>query len=295
MRRRVAQIVASTADLEDLYVSDASDSHAFVYKADGSFEYVRDFEFSELESNLGSGHREILAVKFALSSDPDQFRHEQPKKLYWQTDSRNCFNFLLRGSRRPKIQRDVFIIKKMEKALNVLIIPVWTPREQARLVLADLGSKFSNSTDEWAIDRSQLMQVFETLHCWPTVDAFAASHNHICENFYSLLPQLNSAGVNFFAQTLSTVEVYFCCPPVKLIVPCFKFLVSKVGIQAILMVPEWTSAPHWPFLFNGVAWREHITEIDTVQARFFYTNNASSSVFTRKPKFRMLALKIQVS
>ncbi len=43
------QIVATVEDIENLYVSDASDPHAFVYKADGSFDYVRDFEFS-LES-----------------------------------------------------------------------------------------------------------------------------------------------------------------------------------------------------------------------------------------------------
>ncbi len=213
VKNKVMQIQESEEDIDDLYVSDASDTHAFVYKADGSFEFVKDYEFEQSEQNLGSGHRELLAIKKALSLDAEQFRKMTATKLYWQTDSRNCFNFLTRGSRRQKIQRDVFAIKKLEKELNVIVIPVWTPGEHVRLVLADLGSKFSNSTDEWAIDRSQLMEIFKKLNFWPTVDAFASQHNKICRTFYSLLLQTGSAGVNFFAQTLNSNDVYFCCPP----------------------------------------------------------------------------------
>ncbi len=46
------QIVAMAEDIENLYVSDAADTHLFVYKADGSFDYVRDFEFSSAESRI---------------------------------------------------------------------------------------------------------------------------------------------------------------------------------------------------------------------------------------------------
>jgi hypothetical protein len=226
VRTRVAQIMASTANLEELYVSDASETHAYVYKADGSFEYVRDFEFSAAETQLSSGHRELLAIKKALALDAEQFRKVAATKVYWQTDSKNCFNFLMRGSKKPYIQQEVFAIKRLEKELNVIIIPVWTPRDQARLIMADLGSKFSASTDEWAVDRCQLIQIFQKFNWWPTVDAFAAGHNRICEKFYSMLPQTGAAGVNFFAQELDSSEIYFCCPPVRLIIPCFQFLTS---------------------------------------------------------------------
>jgi len=53
MRNKVTQILATDADIDNLYVSDASESHAFVYKADGSFEYVRDFEFDEEKAKGG--------------------------------------------------------------------------------------------------------------------------------------------------------------------------------------------------------------------------------------------------
>ncbi len=49
----MTQISATGADIDNLYVSDASESHAFVYKADGSFEYVRGFEFDEEQAKGG--------------------------------------------------------------------------------------------------------------------------------------------------------------------------------------------------------------------------------------------------
>ena len=114
---------------------------------------MSDFEFSAAEANLSSGHRELLAIAFALDKHSDVFRDYSPGKIFWQTDSKNVFNFLRHSSRKPEIQADVVKIKKLEKNLSVKIIPVWTPREHARLQLADLGSKFSTSTDEWSVSR----------------------------------------------------------------------------------------------------------------------------------------------
>ena len=70
-------------------------------------------------------------------------------------------------------------IKQIAAELAVKIIPVWTPHEHSRLVLADLGSKFSNSTDEWSADRKQLRAVFDYFQFYPTIDAFAYMHNTV--------------------------------------------------------------------------------------------------------------------
>ncbi len=37
-----------------------------------------------------------------------------------------------------------------------------------------MGSKYSHSTDEWSVNRENLMALFSRLSFWPTVDAFAA-------------------------------------------------------------------------------------------------------------------------
>ena len=124
---------------------------------------MRDLEFSSAESQYGSGHRELLAIKLCLTLDSKKFKQCSATKVYLLMDSQNFFNFLMRGSRKPKIQQDVFQIKKLEKELNVMVVPVWTPGEHVSIVLADIDSKFSTSTDKWAIGRSQLCNIFEKI------------------------------------------------------------------------------------------------------------------------------------
>ena len=92
-------------------------------------------------------------------------------------------------------------------------------------MLADLGSKFSHSTDEWSVDREDLKMVFVQLNFFQTIDAFATVHNRVCEKFFSLFPQTGAVGLNFFEQKLSNNEKYLCCPPVSQIIPCFLKLV----------------------------------------------------------------------
>ncbi len=83
---KIRRIRDTAEDLPELYVSDASASHAFVYKADGTFKFVQDFAFTSDQSGLSSGHRELLAVKSALLADAAQFTRLAPVKIFWQTD-----------------------------------------------------------------------------------------------------------------------------------------------------------------------------------------------------------------
>jgi hypothetical protein len=151
----------------------------FVFKADGRFQYVREFELSDTEKKESSGFRELCAVRKALEEDPAQFKEFAGGVIYWQTDSKNCYSFLTKGSRIPKIQDLVMDIKLRERRLDVKIVPVWTPRSQARIVEADLGSKLNSSTDEWCIDRQDLAEVFTTLDYWPSLDCMATSRNSV--------------------------------------------------------------------------------------------------------------------
>ena len=48
----VLEVQHSVQDISNLFVSNASESHTFVYCADGTFAYVSDFEFTAAEANL---------------------------------------------------------------------------------------------------------------------------------------------------------------------------------------------------------------------------------------------------
>jgi hypothetical protein len=102
--------VRSTAEsIPNLFVSDASDTHAFIYRVDGEFQLVRKFEFSKKESSASSGCRELLTVHKMLESEPECFSMLKGGIVYWQTDSKNCF--LMRGFHKPDIQGLVADIK----------------------------------------------------------------------------------------------------------------------------------------------------------------------------------------
>ena len=267
-------------NMENLFVSGVTDSHAFVYRADGTFRYVLDVEFAEDKSAVASGFRELSAVSIVFSRDPDQFRQCAGGRVYWQTDSYSCFMYLKKGSRIPCIQRKVAEIKRMERSLDLELVPVWTPRTQARLVLADLGSKLSQSTDEWGVHRDDLGEIFRDWGFWPEVDCMAAGNNSICREFFSLVPQVGARGVNFFCQQLEPGKKFFCCPPVKQIVRAVGHILQQKGVQGVLAVPAWESTPFWSVL-DREDFRSTVSAIRDYRARFITFNSAPGSVFAR--------------
>ena len=199
--RMVKTIETTETKVENLMVSDASETSALMYH-EGQVQLVNDHEFDNFEKSTSSGHRELLAVIKTLESEQNSsfFTSLNNRRIYWQTDSKNSFIFMSRGSRVPSIQKDVFKLKTLEKRLNLQIVPVWTSRNHNRIVLVDLGSKFSQSTDEWGVSRDLLHQLFSSWEIQPTVDCFASSTNTICNKFVSKIPQIGASGVNFFAQ-----------------------------------------------------------------------------------------------
>jgi hypothetical protein len=118
----------------------------------------------------------------------------------------------------------------------------WTPRTQSRIVMADLGSKMMASTDEWCIDRDDLIKMFKELNFLPHLDCCTSRKNTSWEKFYSKIPQIGSCGVNFLAQDLKENVKYLCCPPVKMIGKAICHLIEKENFCSLFIIPVWTSA-----------------------------------------------------
>jgi hypothetical protein len=284
-------VADSDVDLPNLIVSDASQSHAFVYLADGTFTYARDYPFTAADAAASSSHRELLAVCLALESDGPFLLQRSAGHVYWQTDSENSARFMLHGSRRPSIQRIVVRIKELERNLCIILHPVWTPRSHPRLRLADAGTRLATSTDEWSVDRRDLAAVFHHFQVIPDVDCFASAVNAICPVFYSAVPQPGASAVNFFSQHLSPGPIYFVCPPVKLLAAAFRHLLTFRNVTAVFLLPDWPSTAFWPVFFP--AGRLHSSAVAMLRfaPRFFATNSAPS-LFTSRPRIPFLALLI---
>ena len=88
----------------------------------------------------------------AISNNLQYFSSKQNQFIYWLTDSECNYLFLKSGSRKVYIQKVLLEIKQMELRFNFVIIPIWAPRTNKQIQLADEGSKFFSSTDEWVFD-----------------------------------------------------------------------------------------------------------------------------------------------
>ena len=293
--KKIVEIISNTSEkVDNLFVSDASESSAFIFYS-GDFHLVNDFEFDNFEKNTSSGHRELLAVVKTLENEENEevFKNLKSRRIYWQTDSKNNFIFMSRGSKKPDIQRDVIKFKLLEKKLDLEVIPVWTSRNHERIILADLGSKFSQSSDEWGIQREILNSLFTVMEFCPSVDCFASSNNKICEKFFSKIPQIATSGVNFFCQKLDERENYFCCPPTKLINFTFKHLTQQtIHITALLVVPVWKSSAFWPLIFQGNKFHPNIVKHLFFNGRFLSFNKVDT-LFSRTNSLEMVALLIK--
>ena len=275
-----------------LFISDASDNCAFIYEND-NFEIVEEFIFNEYEALSSSGLRELLAVEKALSSQPVYFQSLSNHIIYWMTDSQCCFAFLKRGSRKSQIQKVVLRIKQFEFQYNIKIIPIWSPRTSIQIQLAVLGSKFSSSTDEWSIDKISYDAILNYFNVVPTVDCFSSNSNSKCLKFFSKIPQVGTAGIDFFAQTLICSEVYWCCPPPKLIIQTIKHILSFVNVTSIVILPIWKSSNFWPFIKRGIYLARFISKYYIFQPVFSLSNACKNSIFFGKKNFSMLAILIK--
>ena len=274
---------------DNLLVSDASDDVSFVY-AKGDIQLVKDFIFSPQERLLSSGHRELLGLLKTLENCPEFFRKLSNPVLFWQTDSQNAALFVKKGSKKPKIQTDVLRIKELERFYDIKICPIWTPRTHSNIDFADIGSKLHLSTDEFSINLSDLNSIFRQMNLFPTVDTMASDKNFKMTKFFSLIPQQFSSGINFLAQPLCEEEIYYCCPPVKSIIPVFKKLTSTKNVKSILVVPNWPSAYFWPILYPDGTFSKFIKQYVVFKPKISsYT--IVSSLFEKSPQY-FIALKI---
>jgi hypothetical protein len=288
----VSLITETDRDVQNLFVSNASDAVAFVYRSDGTFLAVREFEFSQQERTASSGLRELLAVQKMLRQAPGEFQLFRGGTVYWQTDSKNSYIFLTRGSRQPLVQDVVADIKLLERELDIKLVPVWTPRSHSRIVLADLGSKLHTSTDEWCVEREKLAEVLAELEFKPEVDCCATRANDICEKFFSKIPQVGTSGINFLAQKLEAGIKYYCCPPVGMIGRAVCHLLEKEGTESVLIVPRWVSASYWAALMESTKFQKAIQKEVRFTSGFFMSNGAPS-LFARCKNFRMSAFHLK--
>ena len=209
------------------------------------------------------------------------------------TDSQNNHTFLRRGSKKGHIQRTAFAVKKLELKYGITIIPVWVEREEKLLQVADEGSKLHLSSDEWSIGDRDFKFIEDSLGVKFDVDAFASEENARCAVFFSKIPQIGGAGVNFFAQGLDSDKTYWACPPVDLVGPTFLHLKRQKNVKAVLAFPVWKSSNFWSIVVKNDELPACVSKFVRFRPKYYPSNNKVHQVFAGKKKFDFLAILIE--
>ena len=109
------------------------------------------------------------------------------------------------------------------------------------------------------------------------------------QEIFSKIPQDNSVGVNFFAQTLNSLEIYWACPPPRLKIDFFKNIIQFPNIILIIFVPMRKFSNYWSYIVKGDFFHP-ILEKYKICDPVFEPNNVASNLFRGRKKFQSLAL-----
>ena len=66
IKNTIAQVQLSENDLENLIVSDASETHAYIFSTSTKYELIEDHKFEDYEKSLSSSQREMRAALIIL-------------------------------------------------------------------------------------------------------------------------------------------------------------------------------------------------------------------------------------
>ena len=210
--------------------------------------FIADMKGTELvqywsiaERSYSSTWRELKAVELYLDVQLNNFENRSVK---WYTDNLNVTRIMFKGSMKPDLQKIAMSIFDICVNRHIDLSLEWIPRDENEA--ADHLSKIKD-TDDWEI--SDIIFNFLNLSQGPfTLDAFASNVSHKVEKVYSLYWCTNSSGVDAFAYNWNT-EMVWIVPPPKLIAQTLNHC-KLCGVQGIMIIPKWTSAPFWPLLYQ---------------------------------------------
>ena len=248
---------------EGLWVSDSSDIKAVAFNPCRLGPEISVYSFSVTEMELSSSAREFLAVSTAVNRMQDQFTNSGLSTLYWVTDSQVLTIWLQKGSKVLAIQQMVADLFRLLHRLKIRLIPIWQPRENRLIAIADKASKYRD-TDDWGISRKSFKILEFIFNTQFTLDVYTNGTNWKVCRFFSKVAAPGSSGVNAHMQDWSH-DICFVCPPVNLVIDAYQYIIS-VPCRGVLLFPHWERNPFWPVLtIDGI----HLQPVFTRSYHFY--------------------------
>jgi hypothetical protein len=171
---------------------------AYTLRIDGSMQVVKESDFKE---DRGKEHvvKELRAILEFLQSRRSELKGKDSCRIVWRTKSFATVCCLKKGPKIMEAQKGLVNIKMEENRLGVRVVGVW---EAADVSTEELCQKLSRSTDEWGLDRAELVKLFAEFNFKPEVDCMATPSSSICQKFVAKGISREAVSQDFFAQNL---------------------------------------------------------------------------------------------
>ena len=268
--------------------SDASDIGYGGYIVEHA-NHVAHGQWDRSEAKESSTWRELKAVLLVLASIAHKLANNNVK---WFTDNMNVAHIIVVGSRNSKLQALALEVFKVARKHNIRLEPEWIPREDN--VRADYLSRIVD-LDDWMLNPKVFSQIDQI---WGphSVDRFANANNNQVNRFNSRYWNPGSEAVDCFTVNWSG-ENNWWCPPVGIVLRLLRHA-EACKCVGTLVVPEWPSAPFWPFLCCGRTFSVFVTGIIYLPLMddLFIPSKSGSILFNgTMPNTNVLALRIDFS
>ena len=132
-----SQAIQDLIPSSDSFAGDASAIGVCAYSLQSPSSAFFQDVFTEDESRLSSGHRELLTLKKALLSDIVP----RSTSIIWYTDSKNLVAFWEKGSPKPDIQLNIIECFLYCREWNIELHILHLSRSDPRIEAADQGSR----------------------------------------------------------------------------------------------------------------------------------------------------------
>ncbi|KAH7816446.1 uncharacterized protein MONOS_13431c1 [Monocercomonoides exilis] len=191
--------------------------------------------------NQSSNYRELKAVELALTHFAPILSESRISQLQLRSDNSavvfNVNRWNAGRNLRPTLKR----IWTLKEKLNIVLKAVHLPG--LRNTRADALSRLERAGD-YSIADSELTEILATLQVSPTLDAFAAQHNHKVERWCGIGSPLGEDGLAYPWKN----ECVLVHPPIPLI-PMTIRKAQKERVPVVLLLPNW-KGQNWDVLLE---------------------------------------------
>ena len=168
-----------------------------------------------------------------LSPGVERFRDS---RIRHYTDNQAVTRIFSIGSPNLELQLMAEQVFDSCKKWNITLEFIWQSRETVLMVKMDQGSRGPwGYHDEFTLDFDTAENVISR---GITIDGFASFRNRLCQKYFSRGFEIESAGTDFFQQSIDRNEKVLIHPHPRMLVPALRHA-AKFGLQTVVVFHIW--------------------------------------------------------